>query len=173
MKRALSIVCASILVATYLFLVACSSPQAPPAVDAKQPQKSEAQSSSKTEPTSSTSASTPARAAQPAATKSQSHATAVPAGPQATKPPAKVAAASKELSAKEVYPQLIARASQWASDAVPVEIGVPYRVGVDPVNNGRSTSLTGHFYSASKQQTWVFHYFQGQLLAAGSPMLTT
>lgn len=58
---------------------------------------------------------------------------------------------------------------QWASDALLAELSVPYRVGADPVNNGRSTSLSGQFYSASKQQTRSFNYYRGQILAAGAP----
>lgn len=77
--------------------------------------------------------------------------------------------AGGKIDAKTAYTKLSNFAkSQWAPDALLLVLSAPYRP-VDPVENGVCISWTSTFYSPSKKETWLFHYYAGQVYKAGKP----
>lgn len=79
-----------------------------------------------------------------------------------------------ELTAKQAMDLLLAKAREWAGDAVPVVLGaVPRGKTVD---NGLCNYWSGSFYSPSLGQVYVFSYFkdaytpQPHIGRAGKPL---
>ncbi|MGQ9475026.1 MAG: hypothetical protein ACUVRX_00760 [Actinomycetota bacterium] len=96
------------------------------------------------------------------------------AAPSTTTSTTSTAAAKGEITAKQAMELLAPKAKEWAPDALPVNLGAVPRGKA--VEEGRCNYWSALFYSPSKQEAYVFNYYQDQYMSqpevsqAGRPM---